>query len=256
MSAIPRGIKRVPYAALGIAMRKVMGDSVRLAGQWIDVPAHSVRDHTRSRIALRRYERDEIGLVRRYLRPELPVIELGVGVGIVGTVIRTKLDAGVQYVGVEANPQLVELAEQNIRSYAPDSSTQVLNGLASGLKTHSGTGRFLIDDHNFHASRSGLAEGSESVVHGVEVPIRSLSDLVSGAAIDSFQLVADIEGAELDLVLHDGEAFEKCKLIVAELHPAQDGDDAYEPDDIASLIVELGFTMVEERNHVFCFQRP
>src|SRR5689334_8344200 len=57
------------------------------------------------------YESAEIRFIHKYLRHDLPIIELGTSVGIVACISRKKNSE--QLVCVEANPELIAVIEKN-----------------------------------------------------------------------------------------------------------------------------------------------
>ena len=59
------------------------------------------------------YERDEADLIRSTLAPDDRVLELGGGVGFIGTIAALAVRDPAQVLIVEANPQLIPLMERN-----------------------------------------------------------------------------------------------------------------------------------------------
>ena len=66
-------------------------------------------------VPLGRYERPERELLRTYIEPARPVIELGGGLGVIASLINRRLHDPERHVVVEANPSLLPVIDANRR---------------------------------------------------------------------------------------------------------------------------------------------
>src|SRR5687767_8382869 len=73
-----------------------------------------VAPSAKARIRFGLFERAECRFVRQWLRSDLDVIELGAGIGVVSSLISTRLDRGRLLLAVEANPDLLDLLRSNL----------------------------------------------------------------------------------------------------------------------------------------------
>jgi len=152
------------------------------------------------------YEKEERELVRRWVRPEDSVLELGACLGIVSCVTNQLLADKSRHVVVEANPYCLETLYRN----------KELN--------HSG---FLIE----HCAVAGQSETTFYlhpiyIVGGtplrptgrpVRVPAKSLRQLASERGPFT-TLIMDIEGGELGALADSREILKGLRLVIVELH--------------------------------------
>lgn len=157
------------------------------------------------------YEEPERLLVSRYVDPSLPVIELGGSLGILSSYLSNILNADTAYTIVEANPNIVDICRENALRPKPKRSLTVINAAIA----------YDVDAVRFEISDNILGNkiSSGDNVATVDVPARTLTSLVSEAMSAGYTLVMDIEGSELDVLEHDAEAFENCRLTIVEVHP-------------------------------------
>jgi hypothetical protein len=87
----------------------------------------AVSDADRARIVLGTYRRGLRRAIERGL-PDLDVVVLGAGAGLIATYAARRLGAGRQLVCVEDDPALVPLIAQNIAINAPATRLVVLQG--------------------------------------------------------------------------------------------------------------------------------
>jgi len=86
------------------------------------------------------------------------------------------------------------------------------------------------------------------------VPTASLEGVAARAGLGRFNLICDIEGAEIALIEREG-AFLRDRVgwIVMELHPAISGE--REVERAITALVEHGFRLVETMEDSRCFRR-
>lgn len=159
------------------------------------------------------YERPEREALKRFLDPDLPVIELGGGLGVVACLTNKRLRHPHQHVVVEANPDLIPLLERNKRH----------NGcgfeIVHGALAYGSPETTFYRNAFFPASNVGRA-WQESLDAAVRVPTVTLAGLLSRFPFDRCTLISDIEGAECALVEHEADLLcARVATLIVETHP-------------------------------------
>jgi FkbM family methyltransferase len=189
------------------------------------------------------YEAPERRAVARYLRRNLPVVELGGSMGVVSCVTNKLLQDQTAHVVVEANPLAIPHLERN-RQLNRCQFEIVNRAIAYG-----------VDSVTFRPSSSMLGNSiiTEGDLAPVTVGTTRLGDLVRERGFGRFSLVCDIEGLEYDLVCHEPEVLQNADTIIMETHARFIGE---EKSRLMSNTLEaLGFKTVEETDFVVVLQQ-
>lgn len=181
---------------------------------WNDIvipPSEFLNEKIRGMITGGSYEQEEIAGALHVIRPEDRVLEMGAGLGIVGSVIGRHA-APARLVAYEANPMLIPFIEE-----AYDK-----NGLTG---THAVRNALLMSDpdapaslpFNVHVSYLGssLSDTGTRTRKTVDVPTEQFSQIRSD--LDPTVLVMDIEGGEDPFLRHAD--LSGVRAIVIEFHP-------------------------------------
>ncbi len=214
-------------------------------GLRIDTTSVRVTPRMKAQILMRIYESAEIRFIRRYLHRVPVVVELGASLGVAASHCLSVMSPDGRYIGVEANPQLVGDLSRVVNSRSQGRTVEIVHAaIHSGLST----------------VEFGIAEtplGGSVREGGVRVPSVSLSELLRDSAVDRYSLVMDIEGAELDLVMNDPGALDRCDSIVAEFHDVETSAGAtVSCTALLHRFEALGFEIVESRGPVSFLRRP
>ncbi|MGH7547722.1 MAG: FkbM family methyltransferase [Gemmatimonadales bacterium] len=205
----------------------------------LDNPLITTRE--KSHFYLGIYELPEIELARRHLDGELPVIELGGGIGVVSCVINTMLKHPHEHLVVEGNTDLLATLEENRR----------LNGCGFRVRNVAlayGGGDAVLSVDSFATGRVG-AQATRRLV----VPARTLADLLRETGFARIDLVADIEGAEVELVAREGPLLARhARTLILEAHPRFAGPEA--TAGMLASIRALGFAELGRSGHVHAFR--
>jgi len=192
-------------------------------GVKIPVSQHMPESFLRSR--LRRYEREEIEIVKAELGEDDIVMELGTGIGYLSTFCAKKIGSDRVFT-YEANPAL----ESDIRDvFNLNGVSPELNMCLLGHRT--GTEVFHVAD-KFICSSTIM---NEETNRSISVPLKLFNEEIR--RVNPTFLIVDIEGGEYDLFMQ-ADLFNVRKLLV-ELH-----GDAIGKDKIAAVIqrfAEQGF---------------
>ena len=161
------------------------------------------------------YEEPERAALKKFVKPDLPVIELGACIGVVSCLTNRRLRHPENHVVVEANPALLPILKQN-RDRNQCHFKIVHAAVSAGS-----------DSITFNVSENILA----SSVHGnnqraVVVPTVTLQRLLNEHGFERATLLCDIEGAELQLVESELKTLsERVVTIIMELHDRIVGDE-------------------------------
>ena len=219
------------------------GNRVWLDGCRFDVSHPQISRRLRARFLRGAYEPAERDLLKRRLNRDIPVIELGGGLGVVATLVNRLLHNPAHHVVVEANPALIPVIE---RQKALNDAQFAIIHAAVGYSPH-GLMRLHVGDE-FIAARVE-SEARESI----EVPAMTLQQILQRHPYEGATLVCDIEGMETELVAAEGEVLSRhFDTLIIEVHPG-----FRSPDECAALFVrldELGFHKIESIDRVAAFR--
>lgn len=184
------------------------------------------------------YEAPEREALKKYLDPELPVIELGGCLGIVSCLTNRRLRQPEKHVVVEANPTLVPLLAEN-RERNGCSFRIVHAALSYGAETIN----FKVNDNILASSLNGDEQ------RAVVVSTVTLKLLLEETGFERVTLLCDIEGAELQLVEHELDLLrERVSMIIMELHDRMVGDEPTQR--MLKRLESVGFRMVSKDRDV------
>lgn len=219
-------------------------------GLRVDTSGGLVDDRTKAQLFWRLYERGEVRFVRQWLRPDLPVIELGASIGVVSCQILKKLGGREALFAVEADTALAERASANIRRNCGDCGFTVIPcALAYG------SGSDAVPFRRGSTSVSGALAGPGEVgAHVIPTRRVTLTSLADELRLPSFSLVADVEGAEADLIFRDASFRSgRCKQVIVELHDTVREGAQLAWGDMVSEVRAAGFRLDAQRGPVCVF---
>lgn len=220
----------------------------RIPASGLKIETRNVHPSINGSLLFRTYERAEIKFIKRYLRRDLDVIELGANIGVVSSHI-AKVCKSSRLVCVEANPDVINTLEGNLSRNAGHLIYSIENAVLDYSEN---------DSVAFYIGKANLASSVARITDKrCDLSSISLSQILSKHNIKRYCLVMDIEGTEIDLVLFDRTALGGCQQIIAELHDAQSviTQQMYTVDQIISLICDCGFVLSRRRGPVCVFTR-
>jgi FkbM family methyltransferase len=246
------GLKRTLASVLqswpiGKAIGALYGDVIPFHGLPIDVRGTGIRVANKASLLWGMYESAEYRFVRLFLQTDLPVIELGSSIGAVSSAIARHLDPGQRLMCVEANPALIPALQRNLRRNASHLRVGVVHAAIA----------YDAETINFHVSADTLVSRIGGGGHGDDpvVPATTLTALYEGFGKMPYQLVADIEGSELDILSRDVGALRSCQAMILELHESCRDGVTYTKDHLRQLAREAGFQVVSEYGAVVACRR-
>lgn len=194
------------------------------------------------------YEEPERQLIARFMRSDLPVIELGGSLGIVSAFVNQRLAAGLHYTIVEANPRLIDICRTNAATTGNGDRIEVIHAACA---YHTSSISFMASD-NIHANRIAQDGGTNTIT----VPAVTLKDLVArSVGMSAYTLIMDIEGAEWDVFENDREALARCALVIAEVHPFFFEEQGRRLDHFMAMVEATGFKIAGQVGNSYAFRR-
>lgn len=194
------------WAGIIVVMR---GDLVALESCTFRVSHPAITTAMKSPFLLGGYEKAERDILKKYLNPNIGVIELGGSVGVVACLTNKMLSVPQKHVVVEANPDLIELLHDN-RDRNRCTFTILNRAVAYGG-----------DEISFYQDASCFLASSVQVktARPVTVPTTSLRQIIKEHDIDTCTLICDIEGGEMDLVRNESDVLEEhVEMLIVEMH--------------------------------------
>ncbi len=221
------------------------GDFVH-RGLRLSIPS-SVKRDVRHMIVSEDYENEEFELITKWLPRDLPVIEFGGCLGVVSAHIRRSIAADAQLIVVEANPEIVDVCEQNAKRQAPDSPTRVICGaIAYGVAEVSFQMR-----RNLHVSR--IADDGEG---NFVCPAFTLEKIVEELQSNGpFALVCDIEGGEYEMMATDTSVLARCQTAIVETHAQQFENPKAKTEQLIADATTAGLSLVDQVGDVIVLTR-
>ena len=231
--------------AIGWHLRANDGEFVH-RGLHLQIPS-SVKRDVRHMIVSENYENEEFELITKWLPRDLPVIEFGGCLGVVSAHIRRSISPDVQLIVVEANPDIVDVCEDNAKRPSPDSPTKVICGaIAYGVKEVSFQMR-----RNLHVSRIA-DEGEGNFV----CPAFTLGNIVEQLPNEGpFALVCDIEGGEYEMMAADTSVLARCQTAIVETHASQFDDPKSKTEALIADAASAGLSLVDQIGDVIVLTR-
>lgn len=221
---------------------ELTGNRWTIHGVQVELKNPFIDTKLKGRFVKGTYEREECRLVRGYLPPDMPVVELGACIGVLSCLTNKRLHNPRRHVAVEANPNLLPTLHRN----------RELNGcsfevLHAALAYDVAEAEFYLH-HNFLGGSARIR--SKRVVR---CPAITLEDIARRSGFERFNLIADIEGTEVELVQREGDCLKRhVEWFILETHPLFVGKDG-----VAATLArlrDLGFRPVEQRGASWCFR--
>ncbi len=188
---------------------------VRVDGCRFSIDKATVPSNVIDLLLSDRYEEPEREALKKFLDPDVPVVELGACIGVVSCITNRRLRNPEKHVVVEANSALLPLLEGN-RTRNECRFEIVHAALSHGSESII----FNVNDNILASSLRG--ENQKAMV----VSTVTLERLLDDHGFERATLICDIEGAELQLVEHELKTLgERIVTIIMELHDRLVGEE-------------------------------
>lgn len=239
--------KLISHPAIGSLVGFVFHENIPFRGVRVRTDSIAVTGKVKAQLFWGIYESAEARLIRKHLRGDLDVIELGGSLGAISSQILAKQHLSRRFITVEPNPGLLEILTRNINIAAKGRSVRVVHGAVFY------DGPMAILDVGGESNASALASRADG--NTVSVPALTLARLLEDNDVCNYALVADIEGAELAVVRRDAQALRGCRQIIIELHSQVVDGAVVSPEGMAREIQAIGFHVTARRGPVYVFDR-
>ena len=214
-------------------------------GALIHTHDPEVKNKTKALLFWKMYESSEVRFVNQYINNTYDTIELGGSIGAVSVHLGKKIK-GRKLISVEANQTLILIQRENLKANSIKDVEQVHAAYGSKHKKvwfTSGTENTL----------GKIGEAGKG--NGFFVDTISLRKIVDTYRFKEYALVCDIEGAEIDLILNEKEVLDTCKLLIIETHKTEYQGQIYEPDQMKTLLIQMGFHLLDQHGVNFVFAK-
>lgn len=211
--------KALTAPVVGRLVGRIFRERLPMRGTRILTDAGCVLPSMKASIFWGFYESAEIRTIRRFLDPDLDVLELGANIGVTSCQILRLLSPGRTLVCVEPNPEAVGLLRRNLELNGGHDARVIEAAVHQGAEGQVA----LSQPENILTARvqgpegQGCGTGAQGGCY-VEVAALPLSQIIQRAGLQTFALVADIEGAEAGFILQPREVLTGCRQIIMELH--------------------------------------
>jgi FkbM family methyltransferase len=249
ISAKRRAARVLTHPRVGRLASRIFGGRIPSVGVRVDTRSALVTDSSRAQLLWRIYEGAEHRLVRRHLRPADTIVELGTSIGFLSSVALQTARGTRRFVGVEANPGLIALAQRNIRDNAPGTEATVVHGAVDYSVAPGTPVPFSVGTQH-----TGARVGSDATSSFL-APAMTLSGVLADHDVVDYTLLADIEGGEAGLLLHDVEALQHCRQAVLELHDTALDGRRITVADLREAAQGAGFRIVDSYGPVVVLTR-
>jgi FkbM family methyltransferase len=182
------------------------------------------------------YEKSERILVKKYIKPEYTVLELGACIGVVSCTINRMLNDKSKQVSVEPNPNLQDVLLLNKKKNNADFHIESCIVSNDSIVKFYGGGKAFLSSNTLHENTN------VSAVNGI-----TLQDLIS-KYFDFDAIVMDIEGGELKFFQDFDLKKSNIKTIIFETHLGILTSDQF--NECFSLLTSYGFNRMERINAV------
>jgi len=218
--------------------RKIRPETVVVSGIRVSSSLDDIPADIRKQLYKNDYEKGELTLVRKALRPDDRVLEVGAGIGFI-SVACAKVCGPDKVISYEPNPAMKRVIEKNYKLNAvqPTLRNKV-------LATEAGTVEFFFSDNVLSSSLIDRKHGGRSAVE---------ADAIDAVVAEyrPTAIVMDVEGAEIDLL-------RACDLagvnkIVIEMHPHIVGQDKI--DALSEYLAGQGLGLDERQGKRYLFLR-
>jgi FkbM family methyltransferase len=230
----------IPYRWLFTQVIAMRGNIVEIDGCKFAVGAPVI--NRKNRFLFNHYEPGEREMIRKYINPKLPVIELGSAVGVISCITNRLLERPEQHVAIEANPQLIPVLREN----------RELNGCRFEILhraiAYDGAEAVFYLNENFTESST-----CTTTDRPVRVATTTLEAVAEEYGFERFTLLCDIEGAEQYIITREAQVLsERVETLFIEIHDAL-GETVC--DELAGRLQQLGFERVFQRDDDFVFRK-
>lgn len=187
-------------------------------------------------------------MIRRVLQNSSTVVELGSSLGVTTAHIAAVMAPRGHLICVEANPRLLLGLRRRTMSRAGSLRVDVIHG---AVTDYCGEVMLTVAAETV-GSRLGSPRPHESTV---PVPALTLREILRRTSAAEFDLVSDIEGAEVAFLLKDPAVLKRCRYAVIELHNTTLNGHKVSAFELMDAAVDAGFQVIDRHGPVVALAR-
>lgn len=211
---------------------ELFGNRVRMDGLTYSVDCPFVTIGHKSTLAFGLHEIEERELIKRWLPSNVPVIELGGGLGVVSCLVNRTLKDRKNHIVVEANPAMVPVLERNRNINV--CGFEIVN---KAIAYDQAVVRLNLDRDFVGSTIAGSVASNVA-----EISTTTIAKLMR---FDVAGIVCDIEGAEAGIIERElPELGRRIQFFMAEMHPSILGEDRV--NKLLKDLETLGFRLCEK----------
>jgi len=241
---IPYAHKRIQYWCkfhLTGRLIELCGNTWKLDGLHFSLNTPSMVTGLKGRFFWNMYERTERALIKKHISHDLPVVEGGASIGVVSCLTNSLLAHPKNHVVVEANPELVEILEENRNRNGCKFSI-----VCAALDASGPTTTFYVHEKSVGGSVQRKTNKQ------ITVPAISIQSLLKKHRWEKITLIIDIEGGEIDLIRKESDILRKhVALLIVEMHPCMFTQE--EIHEAFKCVKSLGFIERDRAKDVYVF---
>jgi|GEM_PF-941206 len=227
----------------GNIIRKVLNNKIPYRNSIIQTNFPQVNGSTIASLYLGSYESGEARFINKYLRTDLPVLELGSSIGVVSTQIGKKTNQKLFL--LEVNTDLIPIIETNL-SHNNITNYELVNSAIS----YNQDAIYFVRGHK---NTTGKVT-SEPQPGAIKIEGFTLESVLKQFNVNGkYVLVCDIEGMELEIIKNDEKSLNNCSQLIIELHETSLNGHRYSADNLKKMLLKQGFELIDSHgnNHVF-----
>jgi len=184
------------------------------------------------------YEKNERFLVKKYVKPNDRVLEMGACIGVVSCTINRILNDKTKQVSIEPNPQMLEYLIKN----------RELNNSQFEIETAIITNK---DEVDFYMGGQAFLSSNTIQNKGYKIKKKGLkfNELIN-KYFEFNVLVMDIEGGELDFFRNFDIGKTAIELVIFETHLGHNLLNESEYNECFELLTKYGFKRIDNKANV------
>lgn len=213
------------------------GDRGFIDGLEFDLSNPHIATFLKGRFLFNTFEPGTHELIRKYLNPALPVVEIGGCIGVSACLSNRKLRDSLKHIVIEAQPNLIDTLRKN-----RDSNQCDFEIIHAALAYGTDKVDFWISPKYFIGSSLKAREGGKTV----SVPTTTLEKIIKENQFSQISLLVDIEGAETELIRNEIHLLEQhVDTLIIEFHPKNWGAGLEATKRAQDQLKNAGFKLIE-----------
>jgi FkbM family methyltransferase len=226
---------RVPAALVSRLTRH----RIRNFGLLFDTNDPAISSGVEASLFWQLYESAEIRFVRRYFQGCSTVVDLGSSLGFTAAHALSTMAPDGRLISVEPNPTIIRSLRRTLEDHASGRQISIVDAaIAYGRE-------WVRLQPGIETWASKLGED------GIRVRATTLGAILKEHEVTDYCLLADIEGAEWEVVERDPDALATCQQAIVELH---DGGEA-SAESLVEAFGRLGLKLVDRHARVVVLAR-